>query len=277
MTCRDYQTRIQEFLDGELPDERVDELQAHCMHCPDCAQYLRRMNELHQKLGLLETEPVPQGLHRGIMEAVHREKKKSPVIRFMSRPAAAVAAAVVLLVGTVTAVSTIGGRSSEAVALTEDTAEAVETAAAAAGALKSTAVSAGPNEEAGQYASSDTQMVEAALGTAAETVSGETAQERARARASIPEVTVGRAYAFVQVIRTETVPQTFTDWTAQDVRFNDEDVTVLVGYATRTRAEAIRESAEADWTYFCDDPDVWTELTTGAGEGLVLVIVPRGA
>lgn len=318
MTCREYKDEIQEFLDGELPDERVEALRGHCMHCPDCARYLREMDALHRELVSLREEPVPELLHKRIMDAYRKEKRPSASawLRRLNRyPFAAVAAVLVLLIGTVSAVGLLRGRelslpvrgaiyaadgdseASEAPQELENKEQAVSgplfaAKTTVAGASSAGASSAGASSAGASSAEQTTQTTQTTQATEEQTAlrapamlagagdkmsSSDLSAIRAEAKARIPQVRVQGGYAFVHVLRAETAPQAFTEWTAEDIEYDGEEVTVLFALVTRSRAEAVVQSADADWDFFCDNAEVWPVLSEKAEKGLLIVIVPRGA
>ena len=307
MTCREYKDEIQEFLDGELPDGRVEALRGHCMHCPDCARYLREMDALHRELVSLREEPVPELLHKRIMDAYRKEKRPSASawLRRLNRyPFAAVAAVLVLLIGTVSAVGLLRGRelslpargaiyaadgdseATEAPQELENKEQAVsgplfaaKTTVAGASSAGASSASASSAEQTTQATEEQTALRAPAMlaGSEDKTSSPDLSAIRAEAKARIPQVRVQGGYAFVHVLRAETAPQAFTEWTAEDIEYDGEEVTVLFALVTRSRAEAVVQSADADWDFFCDNAEVWPVLSEKAEKGLLIVIVPRGA
>ncbi|MGN1074096.1 MAG: anti-sigma factor family protein [Eubacteriales bacterium] len=297
MSCDIRKDEIQSFIDGELPDEDVAALREHCMHCPDCADYLREMLKLQEAVQSLADEPVPGGLHSKIMTAYRREKRG--IIPWLRRnPALAAAAAVVLLVGTVLGASlgsAMGGASSapamELAKIDEDTTQDQENVmsyslkttvagATAAGALPQTTAVQTTAAETTIAATADTAAGVSTdpKETGAENVSEELRALREEAEKMIPELPVTEPYAFVSVVKTETIPLEFEESAMYaDQEYNNELVTILCAIVSKEREEEILGETLIHSSYYCDDPEVYPKLTADAENGLLIMIVPQGA
>ncbi|MDY5016363.1 MAG: zf-HC2 domain-containing protein [Eubacteriales bacterium] len=301
MSCDIRKDEIQSFIDGELPDEDVAALREHCMHCPDCADYLREMLKLQEAVQSLADEPVPGGLHSKIMTAYRREKRG--IMPWLRRnPALAAAAAVVLLVGTVLGASlgsAMGGASSapamELAKIDEDSTQDQENVmsyslkttvagATAAGALPQT-TAAQTTAGAVQTTAATMAAADTAAGvstdpkeTGAEDVSEELRALREEAEKMIPELPVTEPYAFVSVVKTETIPLEFEESAMYaDQEYNNELVTILCAIVSKEREEEILGEMLIHSSYYCDDPEVYPKLTADAENGLLILIVPQGA
>ncbi len=301
MSCDIRKDEIQSFIDGELPDEDVAALREHCMHCPDCADYLREMLKLQEAVQSLADEPVPGGLHSKIMTAYRREKRG--IMPWLRRnPALAAAAAVVLLVGTVLGASlgsAMGGASSapamELAKIDEDSTQDQENVmsyslkttvagATAAGALPQT-TAAQTTAGAVQTTAATMAAADTAAGvstdpkeTGAEDVSEELRALREEAEKMIPELPVTEPYAFVSVVKTETIPLEFEESAMYaDQEYNNELVTILCAIVSKEREEEILGETLIHSSYYCDDPAVYPKLTADAENGLLIMIVPQGA
>ena len=294
MSCDIRKDEIQSFIDGELPDEDVAALREHCMHCPDCADYLREMLKLQEAVQSLADEPVPGGLHSKIMTAYRREKRG--IMPWLRRnPALAAAAAVVLLVGTVLGASlgsAMGGASSapamELAKIDEDSTQDQENVMSYS--LKTTvagATAAGalPQTTAAQTTAATMAAADTAAGvstdpkeTGAEDVSEELRALREEAEKMIPELPVTEPYAFVSVVKTETIPLEFEESAMYaDQEYNNEIVTILCAIVSKEREEEILGEMLIHSSYYCDDPEVYPKLTADAENGLLIMIVPQGA
>lgn len=305
MSCDIRKDEIQSFIDGELPDEDVAALREHCMHCPDCADYLREMLKLQEAVQSLADEPVPGGLHSKIMTAYRREKRG--IMPWLRRnPALAAAAAVVLLVGTVLGASlgsAMGGASSapamELAKIDEDSTQDQENVmsyslkttvagATAAGALPQTTAAqttAAATTAAVTAATKDGATADTAAGvstdpkeTGAEDVSEALRALREEAEKMIPELPVTEPYAFVSVVKTEMIPLEFEESAMYaDQEYNNELVTILCAIVSKEREEEILGETLIHSSYYCDDPEVYPKLTADAENGLLIMIVPQGA
>ena len=271
------------------------------MHCPDCADYLREMLKLQEAVQSLADEPVPGGLHSKIMTAYRREKRG--IMPWLRRnPALAAAAAVVLLVGTVLGASlgsAMGGASSapamELAKIDEDSTQDQENVMSYS--LKTTvagATAAGalPQTTAAQMTAGAVQTTAATMATAdtaagvstdsketgAEDVSEELRALREEAEKMIPELPVTEPYAFVSVVKTETIPLEFEESAMYaDQEYNNEIVTILCAIVSKEREEEILGEMLIHSSYYCDDPEVYPKLTADAENGLLIMIVPQGA
>ena len=315
MPCEQYREQVQAFVDGLLTEEETAALRDHCMHCRDCAVYLREMDAMQRSLQSLGEEPVPAGLHEKIMAAYRKEKnrpvtvkqpvtEKQPesrpvvparlpeaekkVIRGSFRPTLAAAAAVVVLVGAVVAAGALRrGRTQNVVDPDElvdiednavpqgsfdfpevpTTAGATTAAATTAAATTAAPTTAAPTPTTARPTEPTAPTMDPELRKAA----------REEAEKMIPaEITPEAPYGFVHVLRAEAIPLEFTDWEAENIRYQGEKMTCAYAVLPAARIEEIVKAAEADWAYFCDNPEVWDALTPGETNGLLMVIVPEG-
>lgn len=95
--CEKYIELISAYVDGELSEAEVSELEAHLVSCEDC----RRTLEFYRELSTLEQESMvepPAGLHDSIMTAVKREKRR-PFVRAIPALVGSLAACLVIAVG----------------------------------------------------------------------------------------------------------------------------------------------------------------------------------
>ena len=114
--------------------------------------------------------------------------------------------------------------------------------------------------------------------TGAEDVSEELRALREAAEQMIPELPVTEPYAFVSVVKTETIPLEFEESAMYaDQEYNNELVTILCAIVSKEREEEILGETLIHSSYYCDDPAVYPKLTADAENGLLILIVPQGA
>lgn len=114
--------------------------------------------------------------------------------------------------------------------------------------------------------------------TGAEDVSEELRALREEAEKMIPELPVTEPYAFVSVVKTETIPLEFEESAMYaDQEYNNELVTILCAIVSKEREEEILGETLIHSSYYCDDPEVYPKLTADAENGLLILIVPQGA
>ena len=95
--CEKYEELISGYVDGELSEAEVSELEAHLASCGDC----RRALEFYRTLHSLEQESMaepPAALHGSIMNAVKREKRR-PFVRAIPALVGSLAACLAIAVG----------------------------------------------------------------------------------------------------------------------------------------------------------------------------------
>jgi hypothetical protein len=102
MNCHDSQEKLNDYIDGLLPDELRDGLDAHLEQCPKCKAELERLRMLVQKTRALPTSIMPErDLWPGIEDRIMEETQPSFFARLRSRPAWSLrylAAAAIILV-----------------------------------------------------------------------------------------------------------------------------------------------------------------------------------
>ncbi len=99
-SCEEYQEWASCLIDGELDDERAEELRQHAAQCEECRAVLEAFTALSDSMEDGLAEP-PATLHENVMAEIRRESRK-PVLIFTRRHrqlAAAAVLAVVLLAG----------------------------------------------------------------------------------------------------------------------------------------------------------------------------------
>jgi anti-sigma factor RsiW len=76
-TCTKNRKHLNAYMDGELPDQALREVERHLAGCPACLLELNRLRELAPLLEKDEVPPVPAGLSARILaEAAVRQKRK---------------------------------------------------------------------------------------------------------------------------------------------------------------------------------------------------------
>lgn len=289
MSCDTEREKIQAFIDGEQTEDETAALREHCMSCPSCAKYLREMLAMQKAVNELDGETVPAGLHSKIMAAYRREKRGFlPWIR--RNPAIAAAAVLVIAVGAVYGAGALkagfgANMKSDAMRtenIQQESAEDSMGDRALGFAAQTTAAAiteAQGSTTAAATAAATTAAAATSPATATETTVGEDLQAlREEAEKMIPDLPVTEEYSFVRVVKTESIPLEFKEWTAvADREYNGESVTILYAVVTKEREQEILDATLAHSSYYCDDASVYPKLTAGVENGLFIMIVPQGA
>lgn len=81
-SCKEYETLISAFLDGELSGEERAETAAHLAACPACRRYFDDLAAIHDVLDR-EEAPLPEGFAEAVMARVRttpQEGKEEPAV-----------------------------------------------------------------------------------------------------------------------------------------------------------------------------------------------------
>ena len=101
MDCSRIDSRLDEWMDGLLPDDQLDEIEAHAAGCPECAKKLRATRQLREMLTEMPDElDVPLEVQAKWRNAVKTEARKGAARR-LYRFAGAAAAVLVVAFGAV--------------------------------------------------------------------------------------------------------------------------------------------------------------------------------
>ncbi len=76
MECSWVQEHLSEYLEGELPLQEREQIEAHLQSCPSCAAERDELAALLNALGELPSAELPAGFHAALMERLHREANK---------------------------------------------------------------------------------------------------------------------------------------------------------------------------------------------------------
>lgn len=98
MNCEEALELLSARLDGELPPEEAERLQAHLAVCPACRAVEAAYGALNDDLAALAEEP-PAALCENVMAAVRRERQTARSRRRGGVAVAAAAAALLLVLG----------------------------------------------------------------------------------------------------------------------------------------------------------------------------------
>lgn len=77
LSCREICAFLCEYLEGELPADRLRVFEAHLRECPPCEQYLKTYKQtilLSKKCmcpGATKPPPCPEDLVKAIMRSIH--------------------------------------------------------------------------------------------------------------------------------------------------------------------------------------------------------------
>ena len=97
MSCDEIRARLHAYVDGELAVSEINEIDGHCLECPQCAALARAEREFKRLLRRQPREGAPPELRARIVRRVRREAAVAMARRWLLVPAVAAAAAVVVL------------------------------------------------------------------------------------------------------------------------------------------------------------------------------------
>ncbi len=66
MECREMFGRLSEFLDGELPADLCQQIQAHMDGCEPCQAFARTLRDTVERCRRLSSRPLPEDVKREI-------------------------------------------------------------------------------------------------------------------------------------------------------------------------------------------------------------------
>jgi anti-sigma factor RsiW len=69
MTCRELVEVVTGYLEGSLPADDRERLEAHLTECPYCEEYIAQMRETIEALGGLPAEPLDPRREAELLEA----------------------------------------------------------------------------------------------------------------------------------------------------------------------------------------------------------------
>jgi hypothetical protein len=95
--CEDIIEYMHEFLDGDLPEEKVEILRDHLRQCDDCRRHFHELKKTIALVQSLSHIQAPAGFTSKVMSQLPREKKNIVVKRWLSKHPFLVAAAVFIL------------------------------------------------------------------------------------------------------------------------------------------------------------------------------------
>jgi len=98
MNCSKTHSKLLDYLNGELDQKSITEVDEHLLGCPDCNRFLAELQQFHK---LIEAEKKPAYnpfLTNRIMDAVKPEQTPVNQVGFRILPKLAKAAAVAILV-----------------------------------------------------------------------------------------------------------------------------------------------------------------------------------
>lgn len=111
MDCREVEELLSPYLDRELDDESMAEVDEHLKTCSECRQKLEFFAGVKAAARSLPDKDVPADLHAKVMDSVKAARLSiKPKMRFAFRTPWAYAAAAILLVIAFSFVSTLAGR-----------------------------------------------------------------------------------------------------------------------------------------------------------------------
>src|SRR5919106_5057812 len=97
MNCAEVRTKLEAYVDGELPVGETTAIDAHCGACELCEWLARREREFRRTLRRQPREAAPPELRDRIVRDIRRESRMRTA-RWTLVPAPAVAAVIVLAV-----------------------------------------------------------------------------------------------------------------------------------------------------------------------------------
>ena len=98
MNCKEANSLIHEYLDGELGEADQRQLRHHLSQCTDCRRHLRSLEKTDAFIRSLPRTRVPDGLTDRIMQQIPAQRKQSTWMRWIRRHPAASVAVVFIIV-----------------------------------------------------------------------------------------------------------------------------------------------------------------------------------
>lgn len=76
MTCQELFARLSEFIDGELPLELCDQIQAHLSDCHPCLAFVQTLRQTVEICRQLPSRPLPVSLRQDLKRMLQAEQRK---------------------------------------------------------------------------------------------------------------------------------------------------------------------------------------------------------
>jgi anti-sigma factor (TIGR02949 family) len=97
MNCTELHTRLQTYVDGELPVGDTVAADAHTRECPACAALVNAERAFRQLLRRQPREPVPPEFRRRLVARLQSQTRRRLLQRWLVGPALAAAAAAIIV------------------------------------------------------------------------------------------------------------------------------------------------------------------------------------
>nr|WP_272700028.1 zf-HC2 domain-containing protein [Desulfovibrio sp. Fe33] len=144
MHCRNCHTRLSAYLDGELPEQELRNMQRHLDGCAACRARLAELEALEAPLAALDTPAMPGDLEFRIMARASREyfdtrgqsRFREIARRWLGMTATASALTVGLLLGGLLGWNSHGGSISERAMMRTENAVSASLSAAPGGSIE---------------------------------------------------------------------------------------------------------------------------------------------
>jgi len=78
MNCEKVLSRLNAYLDGEVPEKLMREMEEHLGTCPSCSSHVERIRTMAGFLDCLTAPPLPQGFSTRVMTEARR---RSPPVK----------------------------------------------------------------------------------------------------------------------------------------------------------------------------------------------------
>ena len=74
--CEQYAAALSAFVDGELSENKKEEVLSHVEHCQNCREYLSELMIVHTMFEEMPELDAPEGFSERMLERVHEEKRE---------------------------------------------------------------------------------------------------------------------------------------------------------------------------------------------------------
>ena len=110
MKCEKYQEKLSLYIDGELSEREMEEIEKHIASCQDCREEVRSLSNLIKEMKGMQIQPLPRGFKEALHERLQQEQKINqkdrkenvkflePFLKYRKQILTTVAASVALLI-----------------------------------------------------------------------------------------------------------------------------------------------------------------------------------
>lgn len=163
MNCEDWESMLDSFIDGELSDQKAQQVRLHLESCEICATYVQEVLAMRDGFPQVEQEEVPLDFVQSVMARIETQQppKRKKIIHWQ-RYALGAVACLTMVVSVKTGLPSFGGNVDTATTMTT-TATMAEAAPMMERAMEERAVGDGQEERYAHQATLSTEQVESLL------------------------------------------------------------------------------------------------------------------